>query len=48
MTDGSGQEIFRGVCARASDSSISLLVDGQLRDVPSTEVREVARRAIRS
>ena len=42
VIDGHGQETV-GVFAKASDSSLSLLVEGQLRDVPLTEVREIAR-----
>jgi hypothetical protein len=42
VTDGSGQETA-GVFAKVSDSSLSLLVEGQVRDVPSGDVREIAK-----
>jgi hypothetical protein len=43
VIDGAGQETV-GVFARVSNSTLSLLVDGQMRELPSTEVREIARR----
>ena len=42
VTDGGGQETS-GVFAKVSDSTISLLMEGQVREMPSTEVREIAR-----
>src|SRR6266550_2501074 len=42
VTDGSGRETA-GVFAKVSDSALSLLVDGQLRDLRSPDVREIAR-----
>ena len=42
VTDGSGRQTA-GVFAKVSDSSISLLVDGQLQDLPVADVREIAR-----
>jgi len=41
--DGSGRETA-GVFAKVSDSNLSLLVDGQLQDLPVTDVRQSARR----
>jgi len=43
VKDGSGEETA-GVFAKVSDSTLSLLVDGQLRDVSVADVREVATR----
>ena len=43
VTDGSGRETT-GVFAKVSDSNLSLLVDGQLRDLPVMDVRQIARR----
>ena len=42
VTDGSGQQTT-AVFAKVSDSTLSLLVGGQLRDIPFTDVREVAK-----
>ena len=43
VTDGSGLAID-GVFAKASDSTLGLLVDGQVRDIPAADVREISRR----
>ena len=43
VMDGSGRETT-GVFAKVSDSNLSLLVDGQLQDLPVTDVRQIARR----
>jgi hypothetical protein len=43
VKDGSGEETA-GVFAKVSDSTLSLSVDGQLRDIPVADVREIARR----
>ena len=42
VTDGSGRETG-GVFAKVSDATLSLLVDGQFRDIPSADVREIAK-----
>jgi len=42
VLDGSGRETA-GVFAKVSDSTLSLLVDGQLRELPPTDVRQIAR-----
>ena len=42
VKDASGQETS-GVFAKVSDTSLSILVNGNLREVPATEVREIAR-----
>ena len=42
VTDGAGQQTV-GVFAKVSDSTLSLLVEGQIRELPATEVREIAR-----
>ena len=43
VTDGSGQETT-AVFAKVSDSTLSLLVGGQFRDIPFADVREVAKK----
>src|SRR5262245_7607307 len=42
VTDAGGVET-EGIFSRVSDASLSLVVDGQPRDVPSGSVREIAR-----
>ena len=42
VTDGSGQQTT-AVFAKVSDSTLTLLVGGQLRDIPFADVREVAK-----
>ena len=42
VTDGVGRET-RGVFAKVSDSGLTLLEAGVLRDIPSTDIREIAR-----
>lgn len=42
VREGSGQETA-GIFAKVSDSAVSLVVDGQPRDIPSVDVREIAR-----
>ena len=43
VTDGSGRETA-GVFAQVSASTLSLVVDGQLHDIPSVDIREIAKR----
>jgi hypothetical protein len=43
ITDASGRETA-GTFARVSDSALSLMVDGQLRDLPAADVREISKR----
>ena len=42
VTDGSGLETG-GVFLKVSDTTLSILVDGQSRDIPSAGVREIAK-----
>jgi hypothetical protein len=43
VTDGSGQQTA-GVFTKVSESTLSLVVDGQPREVPAADVREIAKR----
>ena len=42
VTDAGGVETA-GIFGKVSDSALTLVVDGQPRDIPSTSVREIAR-----
>jgi hypothetical protein len=46
VTEATGQETT-GVFAKASDAFVTVMVDGALRDIPSADIREIAKRGDR-